>query len=100
MVHIFKESSWTGYYTWIQVGWQVLPSDPGQGQGNKVFPVGGLLDGDKTLVAASRKGSLVTEWSPKVKGVSRTSYLLKVQIETCKVRARMQERVNGLLGLL
>ena len=77
-----------------------MPSGPGWGQGNKVFQVGGLLDGDKTLVAASREGSLVTERSPKVKGVSRTSYLLKVQVETCKVRARMQEGVNGLLGLL
>ena len=78
----------------------MLPSGPGWGQGNEVFPVGGLLDGDKMLVAASREGSLVTEQSPKVKGVSRTSYLLKVQIETCKVQARMQEGVDGLLGLV
>ena len=87
-------------YAWIRVGWQALPSGPDWGQGNKVFQVRGLLDGDKTLVAASGEGSLVTEWSPKVKGVSRTSYLLKVQVETCKVWARMQEGVNGLLGLL
>ena len=57
-------------YTWIQVGWQALPSGPGWGQGNEVFPVGGLLDGDKMLVAASGEGFLVTERSPKVKGVS------------------------------
>ena len=63
----------------------MLPSGPGWGQDNKVFQVGGLLDGDRTLIAVSGKGSLVTEQSPKVKGVSRTSYLLKVQVETCKV---------------
>ena len=77
-----------------------MPSGPGWGQGNEVFQVGGLLNRDKTLVAASEKGSLVIGWSPKVKGVSRTNYLLKVQIETCKVQARMREGVNRLLGLL
>ena len=63
----------------------MLPSGPGWGLGNKVFQVGGLLNEDRTLVAVSGGGSLVTEWSPKVKGVSRTSYLLKVQVETCRV---------------
>ena len=59
----------------------MLPSGSGWGLDNEVFQVGGLLDGGKTLVAASGRrggGFLVTEQSPKVKGVSRTSYLLKV----------------------
>ena len=78
-----------------------MPSGPGWGLGNEVFQVGGLLNGNKTLVAASKGGgSLVIEQSPKVMGVSRTSYLLKVQVETCKVQARMREGANGLLGLL
>ena len=63
----------------------MLSSGPGWGLGNKVFQVRGLLDRDRTLVAASGGGFLMTERSPKFKGVSRTSYLLKVQVETCKV---------------
>ena len=46
-----------------------MPFGLGWGQGNEVFQVRGLLDEDKTLVAVSREGSLVTEQSPKVKGV-------------------------------
>ena len=79
-------------YTWIRVGQQALPSGFGWGLGNEVFQVRGLLDRDKTLVAASGGGGVLGDrMVTQGQGVSRTSYLLKVQVETCKVQARMRE---------